>query len=166
MRLARIGAAGAERPAVQDSDGRWRDLSGLIGDLDPIGLVDGVLSGRVAEALADADTSLPVLQPGRFGPPLTRIGKIVCIGLNYRAHAAEAGAAVPAEPVVFMKAPDTVVGPNDEVLVPRGSDRTDWEVELAVVIGRTARYLPGHAEALACIAGYAISHDVSERTFQ
>jgi 2-keto-4-pentenoate hydratase/2-oxohepta-3-ene-1,7-dioic acid hydratase in catechol pathway len=97
---------------------------------------------------------------------LSRIGKIVCIGLNYRDHAAETGAQPPAEPILFLKTPDTVVGPDDEVLVPRGSVKTDWEVELAVVIGREARYLADEAAAAECIAGYAISNDVSEREFQ
>ncbi|MET7284345.1 fumarylacetoacetate hydrolase family protein [Streptomyces sp. NPDC005573] len=105
--------------------------------------------------------------PGpRIGPPLARIGKIVCIGLNYHDHARETGAEPPAEPVVFLKAPDTVVGPNDTVLVPRGSVKTDWEVELAVVIGRTARYLESAEQALAHVAGYTVAHDVSEREFQ
>ncbi|NUP62008.1 MAG: fumarylacetoacetate hydrolase family protein, partial [Nonomuraea sp.] len=102
----------------------------------------------------------------RVGAPVARPGKVVCIGLNYRDHAAESGAEPPAEPVVFMKAADTVIGPYDEVLVPRGSVKTDWEVELAVVIGKRARYLDSREEALDVIAGYAISNDVSEREFQ
>ncbi|MDF3148914.1 fumarylacetoacetate hydrolase family protein, partial [Streptomyces sp. T21Q-yed] len=102
----------------------------------------------------------------RVGPPLARIGKIVCIGLNYHDHARETGAEPPAEPVIFFKAADTVVGPHDTVLVPRRSTKTDWEVELAVVIGRTARYLESAEEALAHVAGYAVAHDVSEREFQ
>lgn len=163
MKLARIGPPGAERPAVE-VDGHWRDLSQVLPDLDAAALADGGLD-LVRAAVAGGH--LPVLaDTGRFGPPLVRIGKIVCIGLNYRDHAAETGADVPAEPIVFMKAPDTVVGPDDEVLVPRGSDRTDWEVELAVVIGAQAAYLPSPEAATAVIAGYAISHDVSERTFQ
>lgn len=169
MKLARIGPPGQERPAVQDSEGSWRDVHAVVGDLDG-SVLDAGTSGasealsRVREALAAGE--LPVIEEGRFGPPLARIGKIVCIGLNYRDHAAEAGLPVPSEPVVFMKAPDTVVGPNDEVLVPRASARTDWEVELAVVIGRTARYLESAEAAAEHIAGYAISHDVSERDFQ
>jgi 2-keto-4-pentenoate hydratase/2-oxohepta-3-ene-1,7-dioic acid hydratase in catechol pathway len=121
--------------------------------------------GRAAAALAAG--TLPALDADglRVGPPL-RPGKIICIGLNYRDHAAETGAVLPTEPVVFMKSPDTVVGPDDEVLIPRGSDKTDWEVELAVVIGSTARYLDSPEAALACVAGYAIAHDVSEREFQ
>ncbi|GAB3960248.1 fumarylacetoacetate hydrolase family protein [Micromonospora vulcania] len=102
----------------------------------------------------------------RIGAPISRPGKIVCIGLNYRDHAAETGAAIPTEPVVFMKDPCTVVGPFDTVLIPRRSAKTDWEVELGVVIGRAARYLETPADALACVAGYLVSHDVSEREFQ
>ena len=162
MKLARIGQMGQEIPVAQAGDGTWRDISTVVNDLD-----GGVLNGALAHVQAALDAGdLPVVEAGRFGPPLGRIGKIVCIGLNYRDHAAETGAALPAEPVVFMKAPDTVVGPNDEVLVPRGSKRTDWEVELAVVIGSPARYLESHEAAAAFIAGYAISHDVSERDYQ
>jgi 2-keto-4-pentenoate hydratase/2-oxohepta-3-ene-1,7-dioic acid hydratase in catechol pathway len=111
---------------------------------------------------------LPVIDASaeRVAPPLAGIGKIICIGLNYSDHAAETGATVPDEPVLFLKTPDTVVGPYDEVLVPRKSVKTDWEVELGVVIGRTARYLDSHEEAMACVAGYVLSHDVSEREFQ
>jgi 2-keto-4-pentenoate hydratase/2-oxohepta-3-ene-1,7-dioic acid hydratase in catechol pathway len=117
---------------------------------------------------AEAGGALPRLdgESLRVGAPLGRIGKIVCIGLNYHDHATETGAKIPAEPILFMKAPDTVVGPDDTVLVPRGSEKTDWEVELAVVIGRTARYLESEEAALAAVAGYAIAHDVSERAFQ
>lgn len=159
MRLARHGAAGAERPLISGADGAWRDLRPLIEDLTPATL-PAVLGGIDIGAL-------PVVEaPGRFGPPLSGIGKIVCIGLNYRAHAAETGAAVPEEPIVFLKTPDTVVGPDDRVLIPRASVKTDYEVELAVVIGREARYLPDDDAAAACVAGYAISNDVSEREFQ
>ncbi|MET8832898.1 fumarylacetoacetate hydrolase family protein [Micromonospora sp. NPDC004540] len=163
MRLLRVGAPGQERPALLDEDGRLRDLSGLIDDLDASFLATHGIR-RLAEVPA---AELPVLATEglRIGPPL-RPGKIVCIGLNYRDHAAETGAALPTEPVVFLKAPDTVVGPEDMVLVPRGSTKTDWEVELAVVIGRTARYLSSVDEAMHCVAGYAVAHDVSEREFQ
>ena len=165
MKLLRVGPAGAERPALLDGRGDLRDLSGLVPDVDGRLLADPAGLERVAAA--GADGSLPVLDPGlRRGAPLARIGKIVCIGLNYHDHAAETGAQPPAEPVVFMKAPDTVVGPDDTVLVPRGSTKTDWEVELAVVIGRELRYAASHAEAAAAVAGYAIAHDVSEREFQ
>jgi 2-keto-4-pentenoate hydratase/2-oxohepta-3-ene-1,7-dioic acid hydratase in catechol pathway len=129
--------------------------------------VEDITPQTLATALSADIESLPTLEdPERFGPPLRGIGKIVCIGLNYRDHAAETGAEIPTEPIVFMKAADTVVGPTDEVRIPRGSTKTDWEVELAVVIGREARYLADEEEAAACIAGYAVSHDVSERAFQ
>lgn len=165
MKLLRIGPAGAERPALLDPEGTLRDLSGLVADIDGDLLADTAALERIAAAAGDG--SLPALAPGdRIGPPLARIGKIVCIGLNYHDHALETGAEPPAEPVVFMKAPDTVVGPDDTVLVPRGSTSTDWEVELAVVIGRELRYAAGHAEAMAAVAGYTIAHDVSEREFQ
>ncbi|MFD5234189.1 fumarylacetoacetate hydrolase family protein [Streptomyces qaidamensis] len=166
MKLLRVGTAGAERPALLDAEGTLRDLSGVVADVDGALLADDEALGRV-RAAADAG-DLPVLDATglRIGPPLGRIGKIVCIGLNYHDHARETGAEPPAEPVLFMKAPDTVVGPNDTVLVPRRSLKTDWEVELAVVIGRTARYLGSTEEALAHVAGYAVAHDVSEREFQ
>ena len=165
MRLARISAAGQERPAVWDGQ-VWRDLSDLTHDIDASFLAAGSTTwDRLRTALAAG--TLPELDAGgRFGAPITGIGKIVCIGLNYRDHAAETGAAEPAEPVVFLKAPDTVVGPYDTVLIPRDSTKTDWEVELGVVIGATARYLDGPDEALRHVAGYLISHDVSEREFQ
>jgi 2-keto-4-pentenoate hydratase/2-oxohepta-3-ene-1,7-dioic acid hydratase in catechol pathway len=166
MKLLRVGTAGAERPALLDADGTLRDLSGVVPDIDGKLLADDAALDRV-RAAADAG-ELPVLDATglRIGPPLGRIGKIVCIGLNYHDHARETGAEPPAEPVLFMKAPDTVVGPNDTVLVPRASRKTDWEVELAVVIGRTARYLGSAEEGLAHVAGYAVAHDVSEREFQ
>ncbi|MGA5897917.1 fumarylacetoacetate hydrolase family protein [Streptomyces venetus] len=166
MKLLRVGTAGAERPALLDAEGVLRDLSGVVADIDGALLADEEALGRV-RAAADAG-ELPVLDATglRIGPPLRRIGKIVCIGLNYHDHARETGAEPPSEPVLFMKAPDTVVGPNDTVLVPRASRKTDWEVELAVVIGRTARYLESAAEGLAHVAGYAVAHDVSEREFQ
>ncbi|GAP52663.1 fumarylacetoacetate hydrolase family protein [Streptomyces azureus] len=166
MKLLRVGTAGTERPALLDADGTLRDLSGVVPDIDGALLADDSALGRV-RAAADAG-ELPALDATglRIGPPLGRIGKIVCIGLNYHDHARETGAEPPAEPVVFMKAPDTVIGPNDTVLVPRASRKTDWEVELAVVIGRTARYLGSAEEGLAHVAGYAVAHDVSEREFQ
>nr|BFD84625.1 fumarylacetoacetate hydrolase family protein [Streptomyces sp. Xyl84] len=166
MKLLRVGTAGAERPALLDAEGTLRDLSGIVPDIDGPLLADAAALGRIRGA-ADAGT-LPALDADglRIGPPLARIGKVVCIGLNYHDHARETGAEPPAEPVVFFKAADTVVGPYDTVLVPRGSAKTDWEVELAVVIGRTARYLETDEEALAHVAGYAVAHDVSEREFQ
>jgi len=167
LKLLRVGPAGSERPALLDRNGTLRDLSGLVPDIDGELLADASALTRVREAAQTPDVLPPLDANGlRVGPPLGRIGKIVCIGLNYHDHAAETGAAIPDEPILFFKAPDTVVGPEDTVLVPRRSRKTDWEVELAVVIGRTARYLDTAEEGLAHVAGYATSHDVSEREFQ
>ena len=168
MKLMRVGAAGAERPAalVDRPDGGTElvDLSSILDDITPETLAPAVLA-LIAERVASGELgTLPNGQ--RIGAPLARIGKIVCVGLNYREHAAEAGLPIPDEPILFMKAPDTVVGPHDEVRVPRGSVKTDYEVELAVVIGRTARYLDPDDNPLDFVAGYAISNDVSEREFQ
>jgi 2-keto-4-pentenoate hydratase/2-oxohepta-3-ene-1,7-dioic acid hydratase in catechol pathway len=164
MRFARLGAAGSEIPVVHTDSGTF-DLRPLTADIDGAFLGGDGLQ-RTAEAVAAG--TLPAIDSDglRVGPPVARPGKIVCIGLNYRDHAEETGAAIPAEPVVFMKDPATMVGPHDDVLIPRDSVKTDWEVELAVVIARTARYLETTDEALACVAGYALSHDVSEREFQ
>ncbi|MFD0169776.1 fumarylacetoacetate hydrolase family protein [Streptomyces decoyicus] len=164
MKLLRVGTVGAERPALLDGNGVLRDLSGLVPDIDGALLAEDGALARIRTAAGD----LPRLDAAglRTGPPLARIGKIVCIGLNYHDHARETGAATPEEPILFMKAPDTVIGPDDTVLVPRGSVKTDWEVELAVVIGRRARYLESDEQALAAVAGYAVAHDVSERAFQ
>jgi 2-keto-4-pentenoate hydratase/2-oxohepta-3-ene-1,7-dioic acid hydratase in catechol pathway len=153
------------RPAVRTDDGTTYDLSPVTIDIDGAFLERGGIAA-VREALAGG--RLPTLDDTglRVGPPVAAPGKIVCIGLNYRDHAEETGAAIPGEPVLFLKTPDTIVGPFDEVLVPRKSVKTDWEVELGVVIGRTARYLESDEDALACIAGYTVSHDVSEREFQ
>lgn len=167
MKVLRIGDQGHEKVAVLTSDEVLLDASGVVADLDPAAFADGALE-RIAAAVEAG--SLPVLDAaagaGRIGSPIARPGKVVCIGLNYSDHAEETNADIPAEPVVFMKDPWTVIGPHDTVLVPRNSTHTDYEVELAIVIGRTARYLETHEEALACVAGYAISHDVSEREFQ
>ncbi|MFI1508692.1 fumarylacetoacetate hydrolase family protein [Streptomyces sp. NPDC020597] len=165
MKLLRVGAHGQEHPAVRTDDGRLLDLSSVTPDIDGVFLASGGVD-RARTAVTAGE--LPELDPAglRVGAPVTRPGKIVCVGLNYRDHAAETGAAIPPRPVVFMKDPGTVVGPYDEVLIPRGSVKTDWEVELAVVIGKRARYLEGPGAARAVIAGYAISHDVSEREFQ
>ncbi|WP_369144438.1 fumarylacetoacetate hydrolase family protein [Streptomyces sp. R44] len=166
MKLLRVGPPGAERPALLDQDGTLRDLSALVDDIDGSLLADASALDRIRGAAAAG--VLPALDATglRIGPPVARIGKVVCIGLNYHGHATETGQATPAEPVVFLKAADTVVGPDDTVLVPRGSVKTDWEVELAIVVGRTARYLETDEEALAHVAGYAVAHDVSEREFQ
>jgi 2-keto-4-pentenoate hydratase/2-oxohepta-3-ene-1,7-dioic acid hydratase in catechol pathway len=165
MRLLRIGAAGAEKPAVRFDDEHVYDLSGLTPDIGGSFLAS---SGVERVRAAHAEGRLPLLdaEGQRIGAPIARPGKIVCIGLNYRDHAKETGAAIPQRPIVFMKASYTMVGPDDDVLIPRGSAKTDWEVELGVVIGRTARYLDSPAESLDHVAGYAVSHDVSEREFQ
>lgn len=165
MKLMRIGERGAERPALVAEDGTILDLSGLTTDIDAAFLASGGID-RVRRAVGEE--RLPRLEATgeRVGAPIARPGKVVCIGLNYRDHARETGAAIPERPVVFLKDPYTVVGPNDNVLIPRGSAKTDWEVELGVVIGRTARYLDSPARALDHVAGYAISNDVSEREFQ
>ncbi|NUW35028.1 fumarylacetoacetate hydrolase family protein [Nonomuraea sp. SMC257] len=163
MKLLRVGPVGQERPVVMDDAGNLRDIGEP--EIDGAFLASGGVA-RVREALERDELPVVVGEGLRVGPPIARPGKIVCIGLNYSDHAAESGADVPAEPVVFMKAANTMVGPYDEVLVPRGSVKTDWEVELAIVIGRRARYLDSREEALDVVAGYAVSNDVSEREFQ
>ncbi|HZX05724.1 fumarylacetoacetate hydrolase family protein [Kribbella sp.] len=165
MELLRLGPVGEERPYVRAADGTVHDLTPLTGDIDGAFLAaDGIARTRAAlEAgeLPAADT-----EGLRIGAPIARPGAVVCIGMNYAAHAAEGGAEPPKQPIVFFKHPNTVVGPDDDVLVPRGSVKTDWEVELAIVIGKQARYVETDADALACVAGYTVSNDVSERTFQ
>ena len=165
MKLLRVGAVGQERPAVMQ-EGRARDVSSLVSDYDSAFLAaDGAV--ELARRLETEGAGLPeVAADARVGAPIARPGKVVCIGLNYRAHALESGADIPTEPVVFMKDPATVIGPYDDVHIPRGSEKTDWEVELGIVIGRTARYLESPDAARAAIAGYTVSHDVSERHFQ
>jgi 2-keto-4-pentenoate hydratase/2-oxohepta-3-ene-1,7-dioic acid hydratase in catechol pathway len=163
MRLARHGQAGSETPVIGDDSGTWWDLSSVTTCIDGTFLAGGL--DRARQALNNGD--LPTVDVNdRFGPPLTGIGKIICIGLNYKDHAAETGAAIPGEPILFLKTPDTVVGPTDNVLIPRTSTKTDWEVELAVIIGSEARYLTSPDDAASVIFGYAISNDVSEREFQ
>ena len=164
MKLLRVGPRDTERPAALDAEGRLVDLSGVVENITGE-LLAGAELARVRAAVDGG--GLPVLDAEglRVGPPI-RPGKVVCIGLNYHDHAAETGATLPTEPVLFLKAADTVVGPFDDVLIPRLSQKTDWEVELAVVIGRAARYVDSDAEALACVGGYAVVNDVSEREFQ
>lgn len=165
MKLCRLGKPGQEIPALFE-DGNYFDLSGEVPDIDVRFFTNNDLD-KVREARDQG--KLEVLEPFdsvRIGAPIARPGKIVCIGLNYRDHADETGAAIPAEPVVFMKDPSTVIGPFDQVSIPRGSTKTDWEVELGVIIGKEARYLDSPEDALDCVAGYVISHDVSEREFQ
>ncbi len=162
MKLARIGPVGRERPVIVAADGRYRDISSLIGDLA------GAALGRESLAklrAADLD-ALPLIgESERIGPCVAGVGKFVCVGLNYADHAAETGAALPAEPVLFLKATSALCGPNDPVIKPRDSTKLDWEVELGVVIGRTARYV-SQENALDYVAGYCVINDVSERAFQ
>ncbi len=162
MKLVRYGAAGAERPGLIDGDGNLRDLSGTIAEIDAAALAPAALD----RLRAIDPNALPVV-PGmpRFGIPLAGIGKLIAVGLNYADHAAEAGAAIPTEPVLFGKATSALSGPFDPVVLPRGYAKPDWEVELAVVIGRTARHV-AEADALDHVAGYCLFDDVSERAFQ
>ena len=161
MKLVRVGPRGTERPGLIDAQGRVRDLSGVLAELGPQQLSDAALA-----QLANMDTSaLPVVPDPRFGVPWTGIGKIIAIGLNYADHAAEAGLPPPAEPIIFLKANSALNGPNDAVMLPRGSEKTDWEVELGVVIGKTASDV-SREEALSHVAGYCVVNDVSEREFQ
>ncbi len=169
MELLRLGAVGEERPHVRAADGTVHDLSPLTrdtgGDIDGTFLAaDGI--ARTRAALEAGELPVADAEGLRVGAPIARPGAVVCIGQNYAAHAAESGAEPPKQPIVFFKHPNTVVGAYDDVLVPRGSAKTDWEVELAVVIGKEARYVETDEEALACIAGYTVSNDVSERAFQ
>ncbi|SMD22712.1 fumarylacetoacetate hydrolase family protein [Lentzea albidocapillata] len=165
MQFLRLGPVGDERPAVRTNDGTTYDLLPITPDIDGAFLAnDGV--NRVRAALESGELEALSTEGVRVGSPLAHPGKVICIGLNYRDHAEETGAAIPGEPVMFLKTPDTIVGPYDEVLVPRRSVKTDWEVELGVVIGRTARYLESEEDALSCIGAYVLSHDVSEREFQ
>jgi 2-keto-4-pentenoate hydratase/2-oxohepta-3-ene-1,7-dioic acid hydratase in catechol pathway len=162
MKLLRYGPAGAELPGVLDDQGRIRALSPLIADFTAESLSPQALRAIAAHGLE----RLPVVAgTPRIGTPYRGIGKFVAIGLNYSDHAAESGMAVPAEPVIFFKATSCIVGPDDDVMLPRDSLKTDWEVELGVVIGRTARYVP-ESEALDHVAGYCVVDDVSERAFQ
>lgn len=161
----RIGPVGAERPVLLDDDGDHLDLTSVISDIDAAFWADGGLD-RVREAhRADRLPKIDV-SGQRIGAPVARPGALLCIGVNYAAHAAESGATPPAEPVMFYKASNTLTGPYDSVPIPRLSQKTDWEVELAVVIGRTARYLDSPEAAMECVGGYTISNDLSEREFQ
>jgi 2-keto-4-pentenoate hydratase/2-oxohepta-3-ene-1,7-dioic acid hydratase in catechol pathway len=162
MKLMRVGPKGHEKPALLDPAGRVRDLSGLVGDI-----ASKHLTPQGLAALAAIDTAkLPVIeQPGRIGVPWVGVGKFIAIGLNYSDHAAETGAPVPKEPIVFMKTTSCIVGCNDAVVLPQGSVKSDWEVELGVVIGSKARYV-SETDALKHVAGYCVVNDVSEREYQ
>ena len=162
MKLLRYGEKGQERPALLDNDGQLRDLSAVVADI-----AGQALSPESIARLQDIDPStLPLVQGSpRIGACVGQVGKFICIGLNYADHAAETGAAIPAEPVVFSKWTSAIVGPNDNVEIPRNSRKTDWEVELGVVIGKGGRYI-SESEALEHVAGYCVINDVSEREFQ
>ncbi len=160
MKLLRFGARGHERPGLLDTGGRIRDLSGLVPDIDGRMFPD---LPRLAKATVD---NLPIVSSDvRLGAPVAGVGKIVCVGLNYSDHAHETGQAIPREPILFLKATSSIVGPNDDVILPPGAEKGDWEVELGIVIGREARYVP-LASALDYVAGACVVNDVSERSYQ
>ncbi len=162
MKLLRYGPPGQEKPGLLDRDGTIRDLSGIVPDI-----AGEVLSSSALERLRSIDPStLPRVEGDpRIGPCVGQIGKFICIGLNYSDHAAESGMAVPPEPIIFMKATSAICGPNDGIEIPRASEKTDWEVELGIVIGKSAKYVD-EAQALEHVAGYCVVNDVSERSFQ
>ena len=162
MKLTRVGALGAERPALIDDKGKLRDLSGVVTDI-----AGNVLNRKSLESLRRLDiNSLPLLPQGtRFGAAVGQVGKMVCVGLNFKDHAKESGMAFPEQPILFMKATTAICGPNDDVIIPWGSKKTDWEVELGVVIGDVARRVP-EERALDYVAGYLVVNDLSEREFQ
>lgn len=162
MKLVRHGAAGQERPGLIDAEGRLRDLTGIVPDIAGTALLPDSLDRLKAIDPA----SLPLVEGNtRLGACVGSVGKLVCVGLNYSDHAAESGLPVPSEPVLFMKATSSIVGPNDDVEIPRGSKKTDWEVELGIVIGKPAKYV-SEEDALSHVAGYCVINDVSEREFQ
>lgn len=162
MKLVRFGPAGHERPGIVDADGAIRDVSSLVSDFGP-----ETISPALKDTLESADLgALPAAPAGvRIGAPVSRIGHFIAIGLNYADHAAETGAAIPKEPIIFSKAPSCLSGPNDDVLMPKGSVKLDWEVELAIVIGERCDYV-SKQDALSKVFGYALCNDVSEREYQ
>ena len=162
MKLLRYGPAGAERPGLLDSTGAIRDLSGVVPDISRETLLPQSIAGL---RKLDPDSLPRVNGKPRLGPCVGQVGKFICIGLNYSDHAAESGMAVPSEPIVFMKATSCIVGSHDNIELPRGSQKTDWEVELGVVIGKPAKYVT-EPDALSHVAGYCVVHDVSERAYQ
>ena len=162
MKLVRFGPEGQEKPGLVDGDGRIRDLSAVVDDIAGATLGDET----IAKLRALDAASLPLAPEGaRIGACVGKVGNFIAVGLNYADHAAESGMAVPSEPIIFNKAPSCVVGPDDTVLIPPGSEKTDWEVELAVVIGKRASYV-SEADALDYVAGYCVCNDVSERAYQ
>jgi 2,4-diketo-3-deoxy-L-fuconate hydrolase len=167
MHLMRIGRPGHEKPVARLDDRTYVDLSDVVPDFDEEFFGSGGLDtiGPLVTARAEAG-AVARFDGERVGPPIARPHQILCIGLNYRDHAAETGQAVPTEPIVFTKSPNTLIGPNDDVRIPRGAKKTDWEVELGIVIGRRTSYLPSVDEAKHAIAGYCVVNDVSERAFQ
>jgi 2-keto-4-pentenoate hydratase/2-oxohepta-3-ene-1,7-dioic acid hydratase in catechol pathway len=162
MKLLRYGSPGQEKPGLLDQNGSIRDLSGIVSDI-----TGDVLSSAGLERLRSIDPStLPRVEGDpRIGPCVGQVGKFICIGLNYSDHAAESGMAVPPEPIIFMKATSAICGPDDGIEIPRGSEKTDWEVELGIVIGKATKYVD-EAQALEHVAGYCVVNDVSERSFQ
>ncbi len=162
MKLLRYGPAGQEKPGLLDADGGIRDLSGVVTDIAGATLLPETLD-RIRRT--DPKTLPKVDGTPRIGPCVGRVGKFICVGLNYSDHAAESGMAVPAEPIIFMKATSCIIGPNDDVVLPRGSKKSDWEVELGVVIGRPAKYVD-EKDALSHVAGYCVVNDLSERAYQ
>jgi 2-keto-4-pentenoate hydratase/2-oxohepta-3-ene-1,7-dioic acid hydratase in catechol pathway len=165
MKLIRFGTAGQEKPGVLMADGRRIDASAFGQDYDEA-FFGGDGLARLAQWVAREGSRAPVVGDDvRLGPPLARPSKIICVGLNYRDHAKESGMAVPAEPVIFFKATSALVGPNDDVVIPKGSTKTDWEVELAIVIGARASYV-SETDAMSHVAGYVLHNDYSERVFQ
>jgi 2-keto-4-pentenoate hydratase/2-oxohepta-3-ene-1,7-dioic acid hydratase in catechol pathway len=168
MHLMRIGAVGSEKPVARLDDEKYVDLSDVVVDFDERFFGSGLLADLpaiVAERVAAGQTTA-FAGGGRIGAPIARPHQILCIGLNYRDHAAETGQAVPEEPILFTKSPNTLIGPNDEVRIPRGSTKPDWEVELGIVIGTRTSYLDTVEDAAGAIAGYCVVNDVSERAFQ
>jgi 2-keto-4-pentenoate hydratase/2-oxohepta-3-ene-1,7-dioic acid hydratase in catechol pathway len=163
MKLIRFGNFKKEKPGLLDNRGKRRDCSALVADFNADFFAGG---GLEKLRLVDPESLPEVPADVRWGAPVARPGKVICIGLNYRDHAAESNMEVPDEPIVFFKAPNAVVGPYDEVLIPRGGEQTDWEVELCIIIGGEARYLESRTAALKCIAGYCVTNDISERHFQ
>jgi 2-keto-4-pentenoate hydratase/2-oxohepta-3-ene-1,7-dioic acid hydratase in catechol pathway len=162
MKLLRYGTAGREKPGMLDEHGAIRDLSGHVQDIAG----DALLPDRLERLRGLDPASLPRVDGApRLGPCVGGVGKFICVGLNYSDHAAESNMAVPPEPIIFMKATSSIVGPDDDLEIPKGSTKTDWEVELGVVIGRTAKYVD-ERDAMAHVAGYCVVHDVSERAFQ
>jgi len=165
--LMRIGAPGAEKPVARLDDGTYVELSDVVGDFDEVFFGDGGID-RIRPVVAEraAGREVSAFAGERIGAPIARPHQILCIGLNYRDHAAETGQAVPDEPILFTKSPNSLIGPNDDVRIPRGSSKPDWEVELGIVVGRRTSYLDSVEEARDAIAGYLVVNDVSERAFQ